>query len=100
MQDERQRDRWVQVKEKIKSQWGTISDDELERTKGNISAISNIILQKYGESKQEVASKLVDVMHAVDSEEEIGQEPDGIIVDSRDPGSREWDSREDVNNRI
>jgi uncharacterized protein YjbJ (UPF0337 family) len=96
----KQTDRWNQVKSKIISEWSKLSDNDLERSKGNISSIAGLVMEKYDESKQDVASKLVDVMHAVDSDDDLDSEQDGIVVDSRDPGSKEWDARDDVNKRL
>ncbi|HXH76631.1 MAG TPA: hypothetical protein VNJ08_16790 [Bacteriovoracaceae bacterium] len=98
--EERQRDRWYHVKNKITETWGNISDEELETTRGNISAISHLILDKYGESKQEVASKLVDVMHSVDSDDDLDIEQDRKINDTSESDSKEWEAREDYNSRL
>jgi uncharacterized protein YjbJ (UPF0337 family) len=42
--------------------WGKLSHDELERTKGNLSAIAGLIQQKYGETKEAVTEKLGRIM--------------------------------------
>lgn len=72
--EEKDSDRWARVKKKITSLWSEVSDEELERTRGNISAISNLILKKYDVSKQDVANKLVDVMHATTNDEDLEHE--------------------------
>lgn len=54
---------WYFIKERIRDNWGNLSDDELDETKGNISEISNLILKKSGENKLSVIRKLVAIVH-------------------------------------
>lgn len=68
-------DHWEMVKSKIIRQWSRISNVELERTRGNISAISNLILKKHDVSKKDIAKALVDIMHT-SINEDIGGEND------------------------
>ena len=45
-------------KGKIREQWGDLSDDELEKTKGNMDQIAGKVQQKYGESIDGAKKKL------------------------------------------
>lgn len=65
-----QRDRWTQVKSRIIGLWSNISDEDLERTRGNFSAISHLILHKYKESKETVVFKIAEALHANSFDEE------------------------------
>ncbi len=94
------RDRWLQAKSKIQTEWGQLTNEELEATRGNVSEITSLILKKYKESKPEVVKKLMDLVHISGDEDDLDRKQDGIVVDSRDPGSKEWDAREDINDRI
>lgn len=50
--------KWRELKGKIREQWGNISDDELEKTQGNIDQIAGKIQTKYGESIDGTRKKL------------------------------------------
>lgn len=50
--------KWKQVRGAIKAQWGKLTDDELEKTSGNLMSIAGIIQEKYGLKKEEVQDKL------------------------------------------
>lgn len=93
-------DRWLQAKSKIQTEWGLLTNEELEATRGNVSEITSLILNKYKEAKPAVVKKLMDLVHVSGDEDDLDRKQDGIVVDSRDPGSKEWDAREDINDRI
>ncbi|AHI06943.1 hypothetical protein BDW_12215 [Bdellovibrio bacteriovorus W] len=48
-----------EISGEIKKKWGEITDDEIVRTKGNAQALSGLVQQKMGLSKDE-ASRQVD----------------------------------------
>lgn len=48
-----------EISGEIKKKWGEITDDEIARTKGNAQALSGLVQQKMGLSKDE-ASRQVD----------------------------------------
>ncbi len=50
--------KWKELKGELITQWGKLNDSELEKTAGNLSSISGIIQQKYGEKQDEVEKKL------------------------------------------
>ncbi len=50
--------KWKELKGEIRNQWGKLTDDELESTKGNIGAISGLIQQRYGDAKESASDKL------------------------------------------
>jgi uncharacterized protein YjbJ (UPF0337 family) len=50
--------KWLEVKGDIQKAWGKITDDELEKTKGDMKSIGGLIQQKYGESKESTSDKL------------------------------------------
>lgn len=58
---------WNQVKGGVRNLWGQISDEELEKTKGSIPAISGLVQQKYGESKEVIKDKLDQLMGSFDN---------------------------------
>jgi uncharacterized protein YjbJ (UPF0337 family) len=62
MNDETVKGKWSEIKGDIRNMWGKLTHDELERTKGNLSAISGLIQQRYGETKEAVEAKLDQLM--------------------------------------
>lgn len=99
MEQDDSRSQWLQAKSKIKGTWHKLTEDELEKTRGNVSDITALILAKYDESKNDVVNKLMSIIHATQDENDLDRDQDGIIVDSREPGSQEWTTREDINQR-
>lgn len=50
--------KWNEIKGEIRSQWGKLTDNDLEQVKGNSTSISGLIQQRYGAKKEEVEGKL------------------------------------------
>lgn len=49
---------WSEIKGSIISQWNLVSDEDLEGTMGDFDAIVGVLQDKYGESKDELALTL------------------------------------------
>jgi uncharacterized protein YjbJ (UPF0337 family) len=49
---------WNEIKGEIKTQWGKMTDDELDKTLGNAVSIAGLVQQRYGAKKEEVQTKL------------------------------------------
>lgn len=52
--------KWKEVKGGVQKMWGELTDDDLEKAKGDLTSLSGIIQQRYGESKEAVQTKLND----------------------------------------
>lgn len=52
--------KWKEAKGGIQKMWGKLTDDDLEQAKGDLTALTGIIQQRYGESKESVQTKLND----------------------------------------
>jgi uncharacterized protein YjbJ (UPF0337 family) len=50
--------KWNEIKGDIKNAWGKLSDDEIEKAKGNIQSLAGTIQQKFGLAQEEAAAKL------------------------------------------
>ena len=46
------------MKGEVQKMWGKLTDDELDQTQGDLTALAGIIQQRYGESKEAVHNKL------------------------------------------
>ena len=54
--------KWQEVKGEVRKAWGKLTDDELETTKGDMTAIGGLIQQKYGEQKESYSEKLSEIL--------------------------------------
>jgi uncharacterized protein YjbJ (UPF0337 family) len=61
MEDTILKGKWNELKGEIQDTWGKLKGDNLDRTKGNISAIVGMIQQEYGHAKEDV----MDQLHAI-----------------------------------
>jgi uncharacterized protein YjbJ (UPF0337 family) len=62
--------KWTELKGEIKTQWGRLTDNEIEETRGNIQSISGIVQQRYGARKEEVQEKLNEILGKFSDETE------------------------------
>ena len=60
--------KWTEIKGGVRNLWGKITDDELERVKGNLQSVSGIVQEKYGETKESISRKLDTLMDSFDNE--------------------------------
>lgn len=54
--------KWKEIKGDLRKAWGHISDEEWEKTKGDVAAIAGILQQKYGFAKTEASEKVAKFM--------------------------------------
>ncbi|MEO8357412.1 MAG: CsbD family protein [Chloroflexota bacterium] len=50
--------KWMQLKGKVKQQWGKLTDDELDKMSGRYDELAGIIQERYGYSREEAANEL------------------------------------------
>jgi uncharacterized protein YjbJ (UPF0337 family) len=53
--------KWLEIKGDIQKAWGNLTDDELEKTKGDMKSIQGLIQQKYGQAQETYTQKLSDI---------------------------------------
>jgi uncharacterized protein YjbJ (UPF0337 family) len=53
--------KWKEFKGEIQSQWGKLTADDIEHTKGNVTSIVGLIEQKYGKAKDDISTKIHDL---------------------------------------
>ncbi|CAN5413789.1 hypothetical protein BH10BDE1_BH10BDE1_27630 [soil metagenome] len=53
--------KWKEVKGEISKKWGEITDNDLEKTKGNAESLVGLLQQKLGLKKEEVHDHLTKV---------------------------------------
>lgn len=62
---------WLKIKGDLQKTWGNLTDDDLEKTKGDINAISGLIQQKHGETKEKSSSKLAEIFKRFEEKKKI-----------------------------
>ena len=50
--------KWLEFKGNLQKTWGKLTDDELEKTEGDVKAIGGLIQQKYGEKEDSYGRKI------------------------------------------
>lgn len=72
---------WNQVKGKIQKQWGELTEDELQRAKGNANELVGVIQQRTGATRKSIEEFLTE---AVKGGESIVQQAVGTARDYAD----------------
>ena len=44
---------WMQLKGKVRQQWGRLTDDEIDQMQGNAEMLIGRIQERYGQSREE-----------------------------------------------
>ncbi|HWL08571.1 MAG TPA: CsbD family protein [Planctomicrobium sp.] len=55
--------KWKQLKGQIREQWGQLTDDELQRFKGDGEQLVGMIQEKTGQSRREIETYLDNLVH-------------------------------------
>jgi uncharacterized protein YjbJ (UPF0337 family) len=58
--------KWLKLRGEVQKAWGKLTDDELDRTKGDMKAIGGLIQQRYGETQEKYGTKLDEIMKRVE----------------------------------
>jgi len=57
--------KWKEIKGEILTLWGKMTDDELDKTSGNLTSITGLIQQRYGDKKEKIQEKLHDIVSRI-----------------------------------
>jgi len=69
--EEKVKGTWLKIKGDLQKTWGNLTDADLEKTKGDINAISGLIQQKYGETKEKSSAKLAEIFKRFEEKKKI-----------------------------
>ena len=67
MDDLKAEGKWDQVRGHLKEAWGSLTDDDLDRTEGKRDRLVGTIKEKTGETVDKIETKLRDIFDKVDS---------------------------------
>lgn len=59
------KNKWIDLKSNIKKTWGKLTDDELEKTKGDMKAIGGLIQRRYSDQSATFGKKLDEIYTSV-----------------------------------
>ena len=59
--------KWDQAKGRVKEAWGTLTDDDLDRTEGKFDRVVGVIKEKTGDAVDAIERKLDEIFEKVDS---------------------------------
>lgn len=78
--------KWNELKGEILNTWGKLTDDELDRAKGNFQSLSGIIQQKYGTAKEQISEELTKMFNRYG--ESVNDKAEEVKVDLKksEPG--------------
>ncbi|MDO9182812.1 MAG: CsbD family protein [Bacteriovorax sp.] len=62
--------KWTEIKGEVQKAWGKLTDDELEKTKGDIKVIGGLIQQRYGEAQKNYHEKLSNIFQNIEEKKE------------------------------
>lgn len=68
--------KWKEIKGGIRNLWGRITDDELETLKGNLTEVTGLVEERYGETKEEIKMKFDKLMESFDNDTDKNISPD------------------------
>ena len=53
--------KWKELRGDVQKAWGELTEDEIEKTKGDMQALAGLVQQKYGLAKEEAQKKVNDL---------------------------------------
>lgn len=65
MDDLRAEGKWDQVKGRVKEAWGSLTDDDLDRTEGKRDRLVGTIKEKTGDAVDKIEEKLSQILDKV-----------------------------------
>lgn len=64
---------WKRVKGEIQKAWGKLTDDDLAQTKGNISQLTGLVQQRYGENQESIRTRINEFITRI-ANPQVGEE--------------------------
>ncbi|MBI2521998.1 MAG: CsbD family protein [Bdellovibrio sp.] len=62
--------KWREIKGEIQKAWGKLTDDELDKTKGDLKAISGLLQQRYGKAQSSYSKKVASIFARFDQKKD------------------------------
>jgi uncharacterized protein YjbJ (UPF0337 family) len=55
--------KYKEISGDIKKKWGELTEDELQRTKGNMESLTGLLQQKFGIAKEKASQELSEIFN-------------------------------------
>ncbi len=62
--------KWLEIKGEVQKAWGKLTDDEIEKTGGDIKAIGGLIQQRYGAAQENHETKLAGIFKSFETKKD------------------------------
>ncbi|MFV8257482.1 CsbD family protein [Bdellovibrio bacteriovorus] len=72
-----------EISGELRKKWGALTDDDIQKTKGNMEALSGLVQQKIGLSKEEASKQVSEFMTSIDRKFENKTESAADKVNSK-----------------
>lgn len=66
--------KWNQIKGDVQKKWGKLTDNDLDRVKGELTHLQGVIEEKYGHTKDEVKQHIDEFLAQFKDDDEEQQE--------------------------
>lgn len=67
---------WPQIRGGLRNMWGSLEEEDLDRTGADLSAVASLIQEKTGEDRTQIKTKLESLLESFDNETDKGSNPD------------------------
>lgn len=72
-----------EISGELRKKWGALTDDDIQKTKGNMEALSGLVQQKIGLSKEEASRQVSEFMTGLDRKFDDTKESTSDRVNSK-----------------
>lgn len=62
--------KWLEIKGELLKTWGKLTSDEVEQTKGDLTAIAGLVQQKYGEEGEKFKDQYAKILESVNNKKD------------------------------
>jgi uncharacterized protein YjbJ (UPF0337 family) len=62
--------KWLEIKGEVQKAWGKLTADEIEKTKGDITSIAGLVLQRYGIEKENFQKRFSEIVESFQAKKE------------------------------
>lgn len=62
--------KWLEIKGDLQKTWGKLTNDDLEKTRGDVKSIAGLLQQRYGEAQDTYIEKVTEIIRRFDLKKE------------------------------
>jgi uncharacterized protein YjbJ (UPF0337 family) len=61
--------KWSEIKGEVMKAWGTLSQEELDKTGGSLQSVVTLLQEKFGLAREEAATRLMELAAAIEGDQ-------------------------------